>query len=380
MSESSKYNSFTVADIERYHNGQMSAAERHALEKAALDDPFLADALEGYAFTSTPAADVDAIKKRLEAAQKKRKVVPFVSKTYKWLQIAALFVILAGSGWVLYKTGFLGKKEIAQAMSAKPEQAKAPINPSSSDSISRTATPLPPASPPKALEKTVVLRKKNKPVFRPTLSQTKEDRQPTAAADVAIAAEPPKELPESANLPRRMALNDSGAAANISLAAKNKIAAAAANAPDSTKQSSAYVMLRGKTLPPPAANDTIKLNVIMQPSRDNLNEVVVVHMGGKTKAAPQPAAKFEELEPTEGWSHFNDYIAQNLKQPRELKEKTISGEVELSFDVDKEGQAVNIKVEKSLCEHCDKEAVRLLKEGPRWKKKKNKKGKITIHF
>jgi hypothetical protein len=34
-------------DIRRYINGEMSPEEQHALEKKALRDPFLADALEG---------------------------------------------------------------------------------------------------------------------------------------------------------------------------------------------------------------------------------------------------------------------------------------------------------------------------------------------
>ncbi|MBK7649488.1 MAG: hypothetical protein IPJ20_00375 [Flammeovirgaceae bacterium] len=34
-------------DIKRYINGEMSTEEQHALEKRALRDPFLADALEG---------------------------------------------------------------------------------------------------------------------------------------------------------------------------------------------------------------------------------------------------------------------------------------------------------------------------------------------
>jgi len=54
--------------------------------------------------------------------------------------------------------------------------------------------------------------------------------------------------------------------------------------------------------------------------------------------------------------------------------------VQLSFDVDKNGQPTNIAVVKSLCQKCDEEAIRILKEGPKWKKNKNKKGKITIKF
>ena len=34
-------------DIEKYLRNELSPAERHALEKKALSDPFLADALEG---------------------------------------------------------------------------------------------------------------------------------------------------------------------------------------------------------------------------------------------------------------------------------------------------------------------------------------------
>jgi hypothetical protein len=37
---------YSADDIRRYWNNQMSPAEMHALEKAAMDDPFLADALK----------------------------------------------------------------------------------------------------------------------------------------------------------------------------------------------------------------------------------------------------------------------------------------------------------------------------------------------
>ena len=35
------------SDIEKYLRGELSPAEMHALEKEALKDPFLAEALEG---------------------------------------------------------------------------------------------------------------------------------------------------------------------------------------------------------------------------------------------------------------------------------------------------------------------------------------------
>src|SRR5215204_247947 len=105
MSGEPKYNSFTATDIERYYNGQMPAPERHALEKAALDDPFLADALEGYKLTPTPAADMAALKKELAHKTDKAKVVPIAAtqrRSSSWFRIAALFLVLMGAGWSVY--------------------------------------------------------------------------------------------------------------------------------------------------------------------------------------------------------------------------------------------------------------------------------------
>lgn len=40
---------YNADDIRRYLDGGMSSSEMHAIEKAALDDPFLSDAIDGYA-------------------------------------------------------------------------------------------------------------------------------------------------------------------------------------------------------------------------------------------------------------------------------------------------------------------------------------------
>ena len=39
---------YALTDIEQYFLGNLTNAERYALEKAAIQDPFLADAMEGY--------------------------------------------------------------------------------------------------------------------------------------------------------------------------------------------------------------------------------------------------------------------------------------------------------------------------------------------
>ena len=39
---------YTAEDIKRYITGAMNPQEMHAIEMAALDDPLLAEAMEGY--------------------------------------------------------------------------------------------------------------------------------------------------------------------------------------------------------------------------------------------------------------------------------------------------------------------------------------------
>jgi hypothetical protein len=57
MSSTNKYNTtYSAADIEKYLKGELSPREMHDLENAALEDPFLADALDGMSSPSVSVA------------------------------------------------------------------------------------------------------------------------------------------------------------------------------------------------------------------------------------------------------------------------------------------------------------------------------------
>jgi hypothetical protein len=130
------------------------------------------------------------------------------------------------------------------------------------------------------------------------------------------------------------------------------------------------------------SKDTIhNADVVLKKTDLPASEVVVVNTKAKSNAAPlrKMMMKVDTLEPVNGWGYFDNYIASNIKPPGELYVKPAGGEVELSFDVNKAGEPVNITVSKSLCNKCDEEAIRLLKEGPKWKKE-GKKGKVKIKF
>ena len=110
MEETNK--KYTATDFERYHSGGMPANEMHALEKAAAEDPFLSDALDGYVNAPDFKADILELKARLEEKKKKKNVFSISSITEnKWWRIAALFIVIAGVGVLFYRINFINKED-----------------------------------------------------------------------------------------------------------------------------------------------------------------------------------------------------------------------------------------------------------------------------
>ena len=106
MSDKEKHMpTYSSSDIEKYLSGELSASDMHALERAALDDPFLADALEGMAahrqlpgqpsFTD----DMTDLQQRLQdrVAVKKKSAVLLLFMRY-----AAVLILLAGIGVTVF--------------------------------------------------------------------------------------------------------------------------------------------------------------------------------------------------------------------------------------------------------------------------------------
>lgn len=90
-------------DIERYLKGELTPAEMHALERKALSDPFLAEALEGAGTIPTDELEADlhalqaSLKERIQSPREK--VIPM----WAWpMRIAAGLALLAVSGFVIY--------------------------------------------------------------------------------------------------------------------------------------------------------------------------------------------------------------------------------------------------------------------------------------
>ncbi|HEX8041842.1 MAG TPA: TonB family protein [Chryseosolibacter sp.] len=134
-------------DIERYLRGELSPAEMHALEKEALSDPFLAEALEGVeqAGPDNFLFDLHALNRSLHKRARTRK-----SKTIKmwgWTAgIAATVLLIAVSGFLVVS---LIREQHARQQAMNEESPAPPITEPSKDTIT-IAMPLETARPARA--------------------------------------------------------------------------------------------------------------------------------------------------------------------------------------------------------------------------------------
>jgi protein TonB len=78
--------------------------------------------------------------------------------------------------------------------------------------------------------------------------------------------------------------------------------------------------------------------------------------------------------PVGGYELFYDYLLRNLQYPKEARASKITGKVIVEFVVEKDGSisSKNITILKSPHKSLSKEAIRLVKNGPKWSPGKSK--------
>ena len=130
--------SWSITDVHKYLRGELSAREMHALEKAALDDPFLADALEGLttreaspqqladdnpASISTLDQDLSDLTSRLAGRVAEKKSRIFILPR---IRIAAAVILLAGLGLIALYTS-TSKQKANTVNAARPQPPSADV-------------------------------------------------------------------------------------------------------------------------------------------------------------------------------------------------------------------------------------------------------------
>jgi len=459
---------YSATDIEKYHQGLLSPAEMHALEKAALDDPFLADALDGY-LDAGPSlqADLEDLKKRLATrTEEKTKIIPLGGSgrsPLRWMRAAVLIGVLAGAGTLAYLFMFKGNE--ASIAQAQPE-SKNPVITNSDTGKNNAPSKL-------TVSDTSLVTKENGSTSSASVKQStssyytdsitlnKEktgydqsaiDASPASEELVVVneelkdlqkstrwkAADQEKKKAEAAKKENGLSFTTTPAPGTGAPVASSQVKAKAlAPAPVYKAEENNFLktnIFRGRvtdgmnlgvpfakvtntddnvgtytdargyfnlTSPDSVLNvqvrsigfensasqlrNSVPNNQVILQNDNRMNALVINNQRSNTnRRAMNNTVQLQEPEPADGWENYDTYLSNNLVLPEEYKNKpgnTSAAAVEVSFEVDAKGEPVNIRVEKSLCDKCDKEAIRLVKEGPKWKRAaRSGRTTVTIPF
>ena len=73
-----------------------------------------------------------------------------------------------------------------------------------------------------------------------------------------------------------------------------------------------------------------------------------------------------------------DYLAKEIKYPKSALENGVQGKVTLSFIINKNGEVSDVEVLGKVGFGCDEEAMRVIKEMPKWKAGEQNNRKVAV--
>jgi Membrane protein involved in colicin uptake len=137
---------------------------------------------------------------------------------------------------------------------------------------------------------------------------------------------------------------------------------------DTTKNLSInYIGFLAQEIPVKQFSNSMKITLVEDQSV--LAESVVVAYGNTKRGNERAAAsrvEVKESEPIIGKRAYEQYLEDNMIHPLNEQGKMVKGKVKLSFYIDSLGRPINITIEKSLGDAADAEAIRLIKDGSDW--------------
>ena len=372
-----------------YIQGLRTGKEAHRLEKESMKDPFLADAIDGYnQVEGNHEQRIEQLRIQISARSTKKR------NTYAIIwSVAACLVI--GFGISSY---FLFLKETPEPVIPIIPQKEIALVPTKTKTDS---TPISPVSMKQADKKDIIAKSRttiSKPPSAPITTMPMEEEtsdQMVAATDEEVIMTTGASDPESV---KKMRI------AKMAVIPTNDIIKGKVTDQKGEPLIGASVMYKGTNIgtvtdvngefsllkkaenkqltaqyigydPVEVPVDTSRTMLIaMNEDQKGLSEVVVVGHGVNKKAN-----KDNTPQPVDGKRKYLKYLKKNLVRPTDETCAQVKGKVVLTFLVNRDGRPFHIKVKKSLCESSDKEAIRLVQEGPDWTYG-NKQAEVTVKF
>lgn len=374
-----------------YIRGIRKGKEAHRLQKEAMRDPFLADAMDGYdGAGESQEQQIELLRRRITMRVKRKQ-----NHAFAWSVAASLLLGVCLGGYFLFQKDKL------------PEETLMALEQLQRDTILQTPSQIPAEAEVK-LAKTL-----KKDSMRPLISQERKVKPAVTAKTIApeVKEQSAAEVEMSMALSEELKLADTTIVADDSNLARKlqdrveglKVGGIKGRVTDENGEPlmGANILVKGTgkgtvsdvngnftldadgnkeiavnyigyepiTLPADTGKEML---IAMNESKEALNEVVVVGYGTERKkdftgsvVRVEPLT-IPEPVPVIGFKAYKKYLKKNRIRPTDEECAKVKGEVVLTFRVDKNGRPVNIKIKNSLCASADKEAIRLVEDGPDW--------------
>ena len=401
-------------DIERYLRGEMSSAERHALEKKALYDPFLADGLEGAESISPDhyVSDVMELEKRIQGAKKKN--------SWFWpMRIAASFLLITTIALLVYNSL---PKEQSEKLAEQKEEPTATETLSTGEStaikgndqelltlnqskeegpaktkksaLAATTDETKPKQIPTA-EPTTMLGQGNLPTDQ-IFAESEEANLTDEAKERIAKAEPSLEKKREMALDQDISRSKAPSPVTAQAFTNRKVQGRVTSADDGGALSGVNVIVKGSSagtvtdvqgnysLPLSKDNDELQffsiglrsieiavenkstLDVKMDEDAQQLSEVVVTGYDLANSKGGAASTVTKLAEPIGGRKALKKYLNSNVHYPQQALERKIEGRVTIQFLVHPDGSLTDFSVLQGIGFGCDEEVIRLIKAGPAW--------------
>ncbi|WKV13210.1 TonB family protein [Marivirga harenae] len=423
----------SIEKMKAYANGTLSPAEQHQVEKYLLSHPFEAEAMEGYLENPDALNDLPSLKAKLQSKttpKQEKRVIPMWKKALPYAAVFLLFIISS----ILILNFFQQDEALAPLAIKSEEaiefdKNKSPTNPPNaleaeaiekeSDNQPSTVAESTDSNSKKEKEQPVQtvqdieLLAQNESIsteeqlivsetavpYEDTFKEVNKDSMVGKVAGIETDQNNPSAARSKkvSDLASSIAPTDNETV--ITARKKNAtpptISGEVLDAETGEPVPGANIMLKGTTIAistdldgnfeiAAKLNDVLIVNFIGMKQQEfvvgeksgnkiylntdaaQLSEVVVTNNAADT----EKDNTYNAARPSIGFSDYRDYLKDNLRYPPKALEAGTEGRVRLKISISTTGRIEEVQVIKGLGDGCDEEAIRLIKEGPRWESAK----------
>lgn len=407
-------NTYSRLEIQRYLQHKMSRQEMHDFEKALMNDPFLADAVEGFSASDNDLAEehLHSIERLVSTDQQQAKVVPLTVQKTVWWKVASVILVVISGATITYS--ILSNNKSLDSKNKEISFAAPTSGPNKADSIGPADQTL------KQLADNGLVKQQNRasPIIRPHANEGVASQELKQLKTETIEAQDIQEQTAHTN-------NSTTAVTekNVEIEAGKKMQTGASTAKNDllarasrTSARSPLPSIQANERSRSAVSDQTGYNTLSSPRRNvevnidspdrrevnkvtankvnnktslkedqmSLSEVVVTELG-RGKRNTSVTVKIDSsiaAEPVGGWKKFNQYLNHQLDSLNQQGiEPDVYEEISIEFTIDSQGKPSQVKTPGKIDKMIAEKAIQIISNGPRWNnKKKEKKVKVIISF